>query len=87
MKNVYALAISANRTDAQLGQVYVIKAAATFAVSGEEALGKGIESARREWPAEKGWQAHQASQCEIPWDAIHEHDDSLGWLEDRDLSM
>jgi len=66
----YALAISAVKhiaVGSSIGEQTQITAAWTNrARSGAEAVGIGIELAKKTWPTSDGWFHHQCSECLIP---------------------
>lgn len=57
----WSLAISA-----QKGATTRVTAAVVRASSKQEAIGKGIEICRREFPSKDGWYSHAAVAMEIP---------------------
>jgi len=62
---IWALSVAAQKVEKDR-TVAANTAAATQAVSREEAIGKGIGMALKEWPQSDGWQSHSAVPCQIP---------------------
>lgn len=61
---LYALALRAERP-MSYGEDVEMMAAATAAMSDDEAVGRGIKIAKNHWPVGE-WQNHDAVICEIP---------------------
>ena len=67
--NLYALAVGANR---RLWDKTVTNAAAVSVVAENEyeAIGRGIDAAKRKWSPNDGWVEHWAQCCLVPDEQI-----------------
>lgn len=64
-QKLYALAIGCVKRDV-VQPIMQYVGAACLAVSGEEAIGKGINLAKEKWPYKDNWGEHWCSYCLVP---------------------